>query len=76
VFNENRTLTVRFSWSNPRVGLWPSEDYDLFDVAADGERFLVLEPDGPQQLLTALPELARPFGAIVSIRSELRRQLI
>ena len=34
--------------------MWPSEDYDLFDVAPDGERFLVLELDGPPQPLTLI----------------------
>ena len=37
-----------------RVRLRSSEDNDLFDVAPDGERFLVLEPDGPPQPLTLI----------------------
>ena len=35
-----------------RVAMRPTEAYDAFDVAPDGERFLVLERTGPQAPLT------------------------
>ena len=37
-----------------QIALRPNENYDLFDVAPNGERFLVLEQVGPQRSLTLI----------------------
>ena len=37
-----------------QIALRPTENYDLFDVAPNGERFLVLEQIGPQRSLTLI----------------------